>query len=223
MALTLTKSDRSAGYSDVEDSQLFSLMKNRDSKLEEAKQAWNEFYKRYSKYIWNRCLKQCRTAPEGDVLAKDIFQITVKKVYENASKFDIEKNNGVKGWLSSVVHNEFYNYFNKYHLKFSNDEIPDIPDSSEDEEEQLINDALYDQVVNIKFEALTKLLSCLTAKEYKVVMIYMNYHQLDKPSSHLPDDVMSALCAELNNIKSAAVRQIKGRAMKKLKKRAEQI
>lgn len=223
MTLTLTKSDRSAGYSDVEDSQLFALMKNRDSKPEEANQAWNEFYKRYSKYIWNRCLRQCRTAPEGDVLAKDIFQITIKKVFENASKFNVDKNNGVKGWLSSVIHNEFYSYFNKYHLKFSNDEIPDIPDSSEDEEEQLINDALYDQVVNIKFEALTKLLSCLTAREYKVVMTYMNYHQLDKPAAHLPDDVMSALRVELDNITPAAVRQIKGRAMKKLKKRAEQI
>lgn len=223
MTLTLTKPDRSAGYSDVDDSQLFSVMQNRDSKPEEAKKAWAEFYKRYSRYLWNRCLKQCKSAPEGDVLAKDIFQITVKKVYEKAGKFDIDKNSGVKGWLSSIVQNEFYTYFNKYHLKFSNEEIPDVPDTSEDEGEQLMDEALYDKVANVKFEMLKNLLSSLTVKEYKVIMTYMNYHQLDKPGAHLPDAVMGQLCAELNNITSAAVRQIKSRALKKLKKLAESI
>ena len=222
MTLTIIKSDKSAGYSDLDDQQLFLLMKSRDSKPDEAKKAWNELYTRYAKYVWNRCLSQCKTAPEGDVLAKDIFQNTMQKVYENAVKFDPEKNEGVKGWLSSIVHNEFYTYFNKYHLKFSNEDIPDIEDTQGDEETWLIEDALYDKVAGANFEVLKKLLAGLSEKEYKVIMTYMKYHQLDNPGSHLPDAEMRKLCAELN-ITAAAARQIKRRGLLKLKTLAERL
>jgi RNA polymerase sigma factor (sigma-70 family) len=197
-------------------------MKNTDLKPEEAKKAWNEFYTRYSRYVWNRCLSQCRTAPEGDVLAKDVFQNTMQKVYENAEKFDADKNEGVKGWLSSIVHNEFCSYFNKYHLKFSNEEYPDIEDPIEDEEVVLIEDAVYDKIVGIQFEALKKLLTCLTSKEYTVIITYMKYHQLDNPRTHLPDPEMRKLCSDLK-ITSATARQIKRRGLLKLRKLAEQL
>jgi len=222
MTLTITKSDKPAGYSDYDDQELFSFMKNRNSKPEEAKKAWTEFYARHAKYIWNRCLSQCSTAPEGDALAKDIFQNTMQKVYENAEKFNSEKNDGIKGWLSSIVHNEFYNYFNKYHLKFSNEEHPDIEDTQEDEETLMLEDAVYDKFVGAHFEALKKLLSGLTEKEYKVIMTYMKFHRLDKPGSHLPDAEMRKLCVELN-ITAATARQIKRRGLLKLKKLAEQL
>lgn len=222
MGLTITKSDKPTGDSDFDDHQLFLFMKNRNSKPEEARKAWNEFYIRYAKYVWNRCLSQCKTAPEGDVLAKDIFQNTMQKVYENAEKFDLEKNDGVKGWLSSIVHNEFYTYFNKYHLKFSNEEYADIEDTQEDEETLILEDALYDKFAGANFEVLKKLLSGLTEKEYKVIMTYMKFHQLDNPGSHLPDAEIRKLCAELN-ITAATARQIKRRGLLKLKKLAEQL
>lgn len=219
MTLTITKSNKSTGLEDLADSRLFELMKNKNSTPEEARKAWHEFYKRYSKYLWNRCLRQCRTAPDGEALAKDIFQDTMQKVYNQAEKFDAEKSNGTKGWLSSIVHNEFYEYFRKHHLKFTNEELPDV---AVDEEDNFIDDELKEKMSNLRIDQLGQLLSGITQKEHKILITYIKFQQLDKPNAHLPDTEMEKLCTEFNS-NPEAIRQSKRRAIIKLKKQAQHI
>ena len=198
---------------EVPDEQLFEMMKLKDSSPEHARPAWGEFFKRYKKYLWQCCLTQCKSIPDGPSVAKDIFQSTMTKIYLMAEAFKPEKNTGLKAWISQVAKSEFHNYLKKYHLNFVRDEGIEIADEESDENE---NEAAA-KVLNIKFERLKTLLSQLTAREYKVLMTCMSYYQLDKPNAHLPDTEIKKLCQEFN-IEPATIRQIKRRAIIKLKK-----
>ena len=191
------------------DEQLFLLMKNRGLDPENGNAAWGEFYRRYAKYLWKCCLIQCSSLPDGEEVAMDIFQATMEKIYDRANNFHIEKNSGLKGYISRIAQNEFHNYFKKYHLNFSNEEYPETEDSSEDHEAEI-------QIPEIKFENLKQMLSKLSPKEYKVLITCMNYYQIDNPNSHLPDEEIKKLCIEFN-IAPATIRQIKKRSLQKLK------
>lgn len=202
------------------DGYLFELMKSAERDPEKAKAAWTEFYRRYATYLWNCCLRVCRTMTEGDRVAKDIFQSTMKKIFDQAKTYQPEKGHGIKAWISRIAHNEFIDYFNKYNAKFISFETP--PDVVDDSDDDIIDPEFEDKVVALKSDQLKVLLSHLNSKELKVLMTCMNYLQLDKPNSHLPDKVMSELCNEFN-IKSDAVRQIKRRALIKLQNIAKNI
>jgi RNA polymerase sigma factor (sigma-70 family) len=216
------KTSKPSALSDLADKELFELMKNHESNEENAKLAWEEFYLRYARYLWNCCLRQCKSVPDGNSVALDIFQSTMRKVYDKAGKFDSNGSLGVKAWLSKVAQNEFRDYYKKYHLHFTNDEPEkDVIDEVEVYEDS-IDDSLAEKVETIQFSHLTQLLSKLNEKEYDVLITYMSYHQIDKPLAHLPDPEMDRLCKKYT-IKSEAVRQIRLRAMKKLKKFSKEL
>lgn len=203
----------SAEILEAKDGDLFLLMTDQGNPGR-ARAAWNEFYRRYSTYLWNSCLYVCRSVPEGDRLAKDIFQSTMHKVFSRAATFDPAKGLGIKPWISRIAHNEFIDYFNKYNSRFVPGALEiEIEDEAFDEETD--SDTL-NKVLVIQLEQLRVLLQQLTAKELKILMTYMNYYQIDNPNSHLPDEEMSRLCDEYK-IKSDAVRQIKRRALIKLR------
>ena len=200
--------------STVSDNQLFELMKNVDGDPLEARSAWEEFYRRYAGYLWNCCLKICRTVSEGDSLAKDIFQSTIQKIYIKAKTYNPDRATGIKAWMGRIAYNEFIDYFNKFNQNFVLvNEMPDVEeDVQEDEDERAITEKLLD----LKEDQIKNLLSNLSAKEFKILMTCMSYFQIDNPNAHLPDDVINDLCSEFN-VKSDALRQIKRRAILKLK------
>lgn len=207
----------------LSDSSLFELMADYDRNQEKATSAWNEFYQRYGTYLWNCCLHVCRTVPEGEKLAKDIFQSSIQKIYAHARSYDPQKARGVKGWISSIAYHEFIDYYNKYHRNFvAFDQQLHEVEIANDEWEEIEEETVASKVLGLKLEQLKALLSKLSPKEFKVLMTYMSHYQLDKPNSHLPDSQMKQLCAEFN-VKSDAIRQIKKRALAKLKKLASEI
>jgi len=204
----------------AEDAYLFELMKNADNDPGKATIAWTEFYRRYSTYLWNCCLKVCKSAIEGDKLARDIFQSTMHKIYSQAKTYQPEKATGVKAWISKIAHNEFIDYYNKYNANFSPfDMAPEIEDDVADSDGE---HELAGKLLSIHSEQLKALLGKLSRKEFKILMTCMNYYQLDKPNAHLPDAEMEKLCKEFR-IKSDAVRQIKRRALIKLQKFAKEL
>ena len=202
---------------DASDEQLFDIMAKNDSNGD-ASRAWAEFFKRYKEYLWKCCLQNCKSIPEGDQVAKDLFQTTMQKIFAKSKTYKKGKSQGLKGWISKIAFNEFQDYLKKYHLKFTNDLPVDLIDEEIDEEHELESD----NIQTIKFENLKILLSNLSVREYKILITYMSYHQLDKPESHLPDEVMGELCEEFK-VLPANVRQIKRRALLKLKNHASQI
>lgn len=222
MGPLIIKSAKPSILSDLTDIELFELMKNRDSNHNSAKHAWEEFYKRYARYLWNCCLNQCKSLPDGESVALDIFQGTMQKIYGRAELFDVKRNSGIKGWISRVSQNEFHNYFNKYHLNFTNDQPEDIEDEVEIENNNEIDEELATKIETIKFDQLKLLLSKLNEKEYKILITCMSYYQMDKPNTHLPDNEIEKLCKEFN-IKPASIRQIKRRALLKLQKFAQNL
>lgn len=203
---------------EVSDEQLFNMMGSAGSNQEQANLAWGEFFRRYKRYLWQTCLHHCKALPESEETAKDLFQTTMQKVFTNAKKFDFQKSSSVKSWVSKMAFNEFQDYFKKYHLKFTNE----LPDDVEEELQDIGDDSVAEVILDIKFEKLKKLLSHLSEKEYKILITYMSYYQIDNPNAHLPDDVMRELCSEFG-IQPPAARQIKRRALLKLKKIAEQV
>ena len=204
----------------VADAFLFELMKNADDDPGKAKIAWTEFYRRHSPYLWNCCLKVCKSAIEGDKLARDIFQSTMHKIYSQAKTYQPEKANGIKAWISRIAHNEFIDYYKKYNANFSSfDMAPEIEDDVADSDDE---HELAGKLLSIHSEQLKMLLGKLSKKEFKILMTCMNYYQLDKPNAHLPDAEMDKLCKEFS-IKSDAVRQIKRRALIKLQKLAKEL
>lgn len=207
----------------LSDSSLFELMADHDANPSRATRAWNEFYQRYSTYLWNCCLHVCRTTTEGDKLAKDIFQSSIQKIYAHARKYDPQKANGVKAWISKIAYHEFIDYYNKYHHNFiAFDQQSHETEVGEDVWGEGEEETVASKILGLKLEQLNSLLSKLNPKEFKVLMTYMSHFQLDKPNSHLPDSQMKQLCIEFN-VKSDAIRQIKRRALAKLKRWAREI
>ena len=220
MPFKLSIHDSTLEIQDVADGLLFELMKNADNDQGKARIAWTEFYRRYSTYLWNCCLKVCKSAPEGDKLAKDIFQSTMQKIFNQSKKYQPEKGRGVKAWISRIAHNEFIDYFNKYNANFiSYDAPPEVEEEVYDEGDQ---NELTNKLLSLRSEQLKSLLAQLSPKEFKILMTCMNYYQIDKPNAHLPDSEMNKLCEEFG-IKSDAIRQIKRRALIKLQKFAKEI
>lgn len=207
----------------LSDSSLFELMADHDANPSGATRAWNEFYHRYSSYLWNCCLHVCRTTTEGDRLAKDIFQSSIQKIYVQARKYDSQKATGVKAWISRIAYHEFIDYYNKYDRNFvAFDQHSHERGVADDVWEEGEEETVTSIVLGLKLEQLKFLLSKLSPKEFKVLMTYMSHFQLDKPTSHLPDSQMRQLCAEFN-VKSDAIRQIKRRALDKLKRWTREI
>lgn len=201
----------------VSDDELFADMSNFENESEQAKLAWQEFYRRHHKYLWKCCVLQCQKLKEEDYLqiAKDLFQTTMHKVYVKAYTYKPQINSSVKAWLSRIAQNEFHDYLKKYHLKFIKGDIPELEDSVEDVDDSVASS----NIVDLKLDKLKSLLSILTEKEYKILMVCMTYYQIDNPNAHLPDFVIDELCAEFE-ISPATIRQIKRRAILKLKAKA---
>jgi RNA polymerase sigma factor (sigma-70 family) len=198
------------------DDELFVMMRNSEADNEQARMAWQEFYKRYHKYLWKCCLNQCRKL-DGDYVptAKDLFQSTMQKIYLKSHTYKSRKDSSVKAWISRIAQNEFHDYLKKYYLNFVKGAIPDIPE----EFEEANDDEASQKIQDIKFDKLKSLLSQLTEKEYKILITCMTYYQIDNPNAHLPDFVIEELCDEFR-ITSATIRQIKRRAILKLKAKA---
>lgn len=199
------------------DDHLFEAMKDAELNPEKAQFAWTEFYKRYSSYLWNCCLKVCHSVTEGDDLAKDVFQSTIKKIYLQAKTYRPEKAVGIKAWISRIAYNEFIDYYNKYNAHFVpfdaiEEDAKELPEEPIDQ-----GDDLSSKLLTVHADQLKSLLSSLSGKEFKILMTYMKYYQIDKPNAHLPDGEIEQLCKEFN-IKADAIRQVKRRTILKLQK-----
>src|SRR5688572_3224623 len=105
MPFKVTARSSEADLTTASDDHLFEAMKDAEANPEKAQFAWNEFYKRYSSYLWNCCLKVCHSVTEGDDLAKDVFQSTIKKIYLQAKTYRPEKAVGIKAWISRIAYN----------------------------------------------------------------------------------------------------------------------
>ncbi len=204
-------------YNNLTDRELFEIISKRETEPAAAHQAWSEFYKRYATYLWNSCLLLCKNCIEGVDLAKDIFQSTVTKIYLRAGKSDVKS---VKAWISRIAKNEFHDYVKKNLLNFSQELTPQI-EVVDDESLEEEDESIYNQILSLKFDQLTALLSRLTKREYTVLTTSLTYHQ-EGEKNHMPDDVIKGLCDEFN-IEPGNIRIIKHRALLKLKRLAKDI
>jgi RNA polymerase sigma factor (sigma-70 family) len=193
----------------------------------ERKGAFDEFYKRYSSFLYNACCKSCWSFDSAGHLAEDIFQNVMVKVSEKGSLFklpdvvdSIDAPRYIKAWLTRIASNELREFLRKNpdekfladpHRKRSSD-LLDVTAVDEP-----VTTAGYVELpVSIQKDLLEKGILSLEIREREILMTYMQYFDPSRPNLHLPDEVLRAIC-DRYEITAQNVRQIKGRALNKLK------
>lgn len=214
----VSKSDAFAQLSDLEVLKLIGNSAQSD-------QAFNEFYRRYRRFVSSSC-KSCTKEfdPTGH-LANDIFQVTFVKVAINGYKFKLpdgakvqDQSLYIKGWLSRICKNELISYTRKYPLSKENAEMDS---GTQNIKEQFYNsDESTEEPKTIEAQILESAVASLSESERIIVMTYMLYYDPLTPNRHLPDEVLKKLCSDLNT-NAGNIRQMKSRAMKKLKDECE--
>ena len=191
---------------------------------------FKEFYSRYSAFLLKVCRKSCASFDSADLLADDIFQNTLIKVYKNAGKFNPKTDNEVaelKAWLTRIAYNELNDFLRKNpdeknlsnRFRITSEDVDGVKlneiekDNGETSEKTSIKP-------NINKDALDFALKSLSEREAFILMAYMQYFDYDQPLKHIPDDLLKAICIRFN-INSDNVRQIKSRALKKIKSEIE--
>lgn len=189
------------------DFELLTAISSKASSPLNSVEAFNEFYLRYYDYVWKCSYFACEGSPDRNGLAKDIFQNTFIKVKLKASLY--KKDVGVKGWLGTIVRNEFIDIFRS---KINVNKVVEIDGLSE---EILVYENENNEISNLNRLQLESALAQLSERDRDVILTYFRYHDPLSPMQHLPENEIKYLTNKYNTT-STNLRKIKQRALKKL-------
>ena len=195
------------------------LSMNEDSP-KEASLAFNEFFKRFSKFVWQQSQSISTNLPwPAEDLARAILSNTFLKVQAKAGAYDPKKNSttnadhGIELWLSGIIKNEY-----KQLVSHSSE---DQKDAKEDylrvayKTEEAFNDPFEEEdeeTVSIERACLELSLAQLKDREKDVLLTYFRYKDGNK---QLPRPEIDRL-ANLYNTTAVNLRKIKERTVKQL-------
>lgn len=190
---------------------LLVIISMQDDEPNAAKDAFEEFYQRYNKFVWKTCFKLCGNLQsfKAEELLQDVF-LDVYNNYDKTSYFDADKHknieSGIKFWLVGIIKNHLKRYFEEC-SKLSNidygDSFPDRPFF-----DLPIKNELFDSPKMILIE---RALDSLKPRDREILLISMNFEDEGK----LPKEIKQTLC-KVYGLLPDSLRQIKRRARKKV-------
>lgn len=174
-----------------------------------------EFYRRYSGYIYKVATFACRYQPNPADLAKDVLMLTFTIAFNKIEllKLGKEVNDSevqlvVKAWLGKIANRQFLNYINK----FGKESYPLLDDNAVPSKEL---DEDEDHNILLPKYPFDKALDSLSERDRDVLLTYADYNCIST-KKHLPDSVMKQLCKTYKT-NSGNIRQIKTRSLKNIK------
>jgi RNA polymerase sigma factor (sigma-70 family) len=204
---------------------LFLMMAMKDDDRKKAELAFNEFYSRFSKYLYAIIKKA--TIPfyptYGDELCDGVFQNTLLTIYEKADKFisideinDKSKEKRIKAWLGKIAQTEMYILLRE--LRPEKDKICYNTDYINESD---ILDTIEDpKLPSFERKLLDSALSYLKERDRAILLTFYQYEEIGKK---MPTNAIEELC-EYFNTTPENLRQIKKRSFEKIKKHiAEQL
>ena len=208
---------------EVSDGELIQLLGEPFRKEE----AFDEFYRRYSSFLFKVCSKSCWCFDSAGHLAEDVFQNTMMKVLAKGGAFklpdpfdSVNAPKYIKAWLAKIAFNELQEFLRK------NPDEKVLANSTRKRTSELSDSVGYQESFEEEFiaappsiqkENLERALGMLTDREREILMTYMQFLDPSRPNLHLPEDVLKAMCSKYC-ITAENVRQIKVRTLKKLEK-----
>ncbi|MEZ0542699.1 RNA polymerase sigma factor [Fibrella arboris] len=183
--------------------------------VEARQQSFDEFYRRYSPFLWDFVCRIGQTKLDEAEL-KDIFNRTFINVYEYSGSFDaqgekepelIQKK--IRGWLARIVKREVQNVFTngRFISSFEIELYQKMVESSKDRR----------PTTTFQKEILSEALAQLSDREQHILLTYWEYHELGQgnQSKNMPINVLEGLCQRYDTSK-ANIRQIIHRSYEKV-------
>ncbi len=200
------------------DYELLELITWYDSEPKIAQEAWAEFYKRHSKYIFYIIQKKLYNTPLLDMVS-DITTDTFIKVFEGGAKTfkkseenDTDRIRGhVRAWLGKIAANLINDLFKGHALKEINLSFDIYNNFNETSDEFISEDIIkLNRIINEN----------LNEREKHILNICSQYFDPKNPTKQLPTEELDEICLHWN-ITRANFRQIKKRAIEKIKDKWE--
>ncbi len=177
-----------------------------------------EFYFRYGKYLYKKCIILCMNYKYDENRAKDLFQDSMVKAINCIHDFvfsetdsDVTIQKRIKGWLCIIAKNEWFDSLKANMLVCNGDDRDfEIP------VEEKIDNFNEEDHIQISYERLQlqEAIATLNDRDRYILMVYADHNCIDT-KKHLPDDVIENLCRDLG-VTKGNLRIIKLRVLKKL-------
>ncbi|GJM32928.1 MAG: hypothetical protein DHS20C18_19290 [Saprospiraceae bacterium] len=187
---------------------------------QEAEEAFNEFYSRYSRFITAVVFKNC---PKGSAyydqsLIKATVHNTFYKAYFRAETFktegetdEVKLERRIKAWLSQIAKNEMMQLLRVTIPYLNNHKFTENDTTTEPAE--LPSYLRDDEPTSIERDLIDKALAALPERERDVLLTYTRFQEGKKK---LPTEELERL-AILYDTTSENLRQIRSRALKRVK------
>ena len=199
---------------------LFLMMSIKDNDLEQAHNAFNEFHRRYAKYLYEIIKRACASFIKkyGDTLIENVFFNTLFRIYEKAETFMVidtfdneSKKKTVKGWLGKIALNEMRTLLREN--KKEDDKI--LYDTNYINEKDIIANEESKEKPPKTFERklLEGALQSLKEQHREILLTYFAYEEEGK---YMPSNVLDELCS-MHSTTRENLRQIKKRSLEKVK------
>jgi len=204
------------------DRELMEALKKAEAK-EEIDELYNEFYKRFSGYVFKVASQRTRNFMDSEQFAKDLTQETFVSTLKGRKSFkfapgvtDSECTNLIKGWLGRIANNHFNREIAKRGDVESLDEVLSrLPEPSVDLFETMHGEKDHEEISNQFMVMLQSALNLLKERDKHILLEYAREGCIET-GRHLSTVTMDFLCI-LYSTTPENIRQIKKRALEKIK------
>lgn len=202
---------------------LLVIMSMRMDNPKEAELAFNEFYRRHYKFVWNvvnnmagkrKILREHKTGKE-DILT-DTFLAALDKADSFEKKDGIDAEKQIRFWLIGILKIQYLRWIEKItkhrkHLEY----VEDLPDYLLDKS---LDKQVSEPVESIPRQRLRQAMETeLSDREREILLSWFEFAEVDSKSKKvIPPELKETFC-KAHDLKPDSLRQIKGRAIKKLK------
>lgn len=178
-----------------------------------------EFYNRYAKDFYKKCLILYSNYKCDESRADDLFQEVMVKAANAIPNFEYSDTDSetvidkkIRGWLGRIANNELTDIWKANSGVRYTDNDEELDAIFEENNDGFSSD----EHIEISYERLQlqELLSQLSDRDRYLLKMLADYGCIDS-RRHLPDEVLERLCSELN-ITKGNLRQIKLRLSKKI-------
>ncbi len=197
---------------------LVKKMKGEDDK--EIQLARDEFYTRFSPYIYKIAIQGANNFLEPDFIASEVVQRTFGNAFKYLSNFSLKDNLDeteatkiIKAWLGRIANKVFLNTIAEFSNEKSVNKLLEINDLTADSLMEKTNLAIS----NPFMDKLQAALDDLKEIDRLIVLAYAAEGCINS-TRHISDNAMDFLCSTFNTT-SANIRQRKKRALDKIKKK----
>jgi RNA polymerase sigma factor (sigma-70 family) len=176
-----------------------------------------EFHTRVKNRLYQHCLRFSQANRLDDSFAKEIFQKTILKGFDNISGFEFDDEwpeekfkNKVAAWLNKIAYNLIIDM-----LKERSKYVPLEENYDEMQDDGLRPDDFEFEQHDMTQIKLQEALDSLNDRERFIINVCNEHNCLDN-KNHLPDDAILDICKSLN-INKGNIRVIKIRALRKMR------